>query len=325
MIIIVFALSEIKMRIRKEDKELGFGTKTSSQKTRLINKDGSFNIDRIEVSRWSSVSMYHAMITMSWRKFNLIVFSYFMIINLMFACGYYFTGINGLNGVLANDNKDKFLEAFFFSTQTISTVGFGRINPISHVASSIAAIESLIGLLGFALATGLLYARFARPVARIIFSKNSIIAPFKNTNAFQFRIANKMRNSQLTDMHCRVTVSKYEMENGGKVRRFYPLELELKNIVFFPMTWTINHPIDEESPLYGLTKKDMKDADLEFLISLNGFDDTFSQNVSSRHSYTYDELIYGAKWISVFNTNERGQTSQDLNKISDFEPATLNM
>jgi inward rectifier potassium channel len=267
--------------------------------------------------------MYHAMITMPWRKFNLIVFTYFMAINLLFACGYYFTGIDGLNGVLAKNNWDKFLEAFFFSTQTISTVGFGRINPISHVASSIAAIESLIGLLGFALATGLLYARFSRPVARIIFSKNAIIAPFKDINAFQFRIANKMRNSQITDMGCRLTVAKYEIENGARVRRFRPLELELKSIVFFPMTWTINHPIDVYSPLYGMTKKDMEEAELEFLISLNGFDDTFSQNVSTRHSYTYEELIYGAKWISVFSQNEKGQTSQDLNKISSYEPAPL--
>jgi inward rectifier potassium channel len=312
------------MKTEKENNDLGFGSKISSQKTRLINKDGSFNIDRIEVSRWSSISMYHAMITMPWRKFNLIVFAYFMIINFIFACGYYLTGIDGLNGVRAVSESDKFLEAFFFSTQTISTVGFGRINPISHLDSSIAAIESLIGLLGFALATGLLYARFSRPVARIIFSRNAIIAPFKDINAFQFRIANKMRNSQITDMSCRLTVAKYEIENGVRIKRFHPLELELKSIVFFPMTWTINHPIDIYSPLYGMTKKDMEETEAEFLISLNGFDDTFSQNVSSRHSFTHEEIIYGAKWISVFSQNERGRTSQDLNKISDFEPAALN-
>jgi inward rectifier potassium channel len=312
------------MREKKEDSDIGFGSKTTSQKSRLINKDGSFNIERIEVSRWNSTSMYHAMITMPWWKFNLIVFSYFMIVNFIFACGYYFTGVNGLNGVVAETESDKFLEAFFFSTQTISTVGFGRINPISHLASSIAAIESLFGLLGFALVTGLLYARFSRPVARIIFSTNAIIAPFKDINAFQFRIANKMRNSQITDMSCRLTVAKFEIENGVKVRRFRRLELELKSIVFFPMTWTINHPIDIYSPLYGMTKKEMEEADVEFLISLNGFDDTFSQNVSSRHSYTHEELVIGAKWISVFSQNERGQTTQDLNKISLYENATLN-
>ena len=307
------------MTRKAEENELGFGTKTSSQKTRLINKDGSFNIDRIEQSRLGSTSIYHALITMSWRKFNLIVFTYFVIINVFFASCYYFSGMDGLIGWAAASEKDKFMEAFFFSTQTLSTVGFGRISPGNNISSSIAAIESLVGLLGFALATGLLYGRFSRPVARLIFSKNAIIAPFKEGKAFQFRLANKMRNSQITDMNCRVTVAKLETENGLKIRRFRPIELELKNIIFFPMSWTINHPINEDSPLWGMSAQDMKDADLEFLISLNGFDDTFSQNVNTRYSYTHEELIYGAKFISVFSTNSKGQTSQDLRKLSDYE------
>lgn len=303
----------------KKENELGFGSKTSSQKTRLINKDGSFNIDRIELSTWSSTSVYHSLIRMPWRKFNTIVFIYFISINLIFACLYYFTGTDGLNGVETKTEAGKFLEDFFFSTQTFSTVGFGRLSPRSPVTSGIAAIESLVGLLGFALATGLLYGRFSRPVARILFSKKAIIAPFREGKAFQFRIANKMRNSQITDMSCRVTVAKIEIENGVPIRRFRPIELEIPNIIFFPMAWTINHPIDENSPLYGMTEQEIKEADVEFLISLNGFDDTFSQNVSSRYSYTHEELIYGAKWVSLFNQNERGQTSQDLRKISDYE------
>ena len=300
------------MTKKAEENELGFGTKTSSQKTRLINKDGSFNIDRIEQSRLGSTSIYHALITMSWRKFNLIVFTYFVIINVFFASCYYFSGMDGLIGWAAASEKDKFMEAFFFSTQTLSTVGFGRISPGNNISSSIAAIESLVGLLGFALATGLLYGRFSRPVARLIFSKNAIIAPFKEGKAFQFRLANKMRNSQITDMNCRVTVAKLETENGLKIRRFRPIELELKNIIFFPMSWTINHPINEDSPLWGMSAQDMKDADLEFLISLNGFDDTFSQNVNTRYSYTHEELIYGAKFISVFSTNSKGQIKKKM-------------
>lgn len=302
-----------------ENKEFGFGTKTSKQKTRLINKDGSFNVDRIEVSKWSSISIYHALVAMSWKKFNSIVLIYFIIINLIFATLYYFTGMEGLKGIEATTEFDKFLEAFYFSTQTFSTVGFGRISPVGNLTSSIAAIESLVGLLGFALATGLLYGRFSRPVARLMFSTNAIIAPFKEGKAFQFRLANKMRNSQISDMNCRVTLAKLENENGQLIRRFRVLELEVKNIIFFPMTWTVNHPIDENSPLFGMTEKDMKDADLEFMISLSGFDDTFSQNVTTRYSYTHEELIYGAKWVSVFSTNEHGQTSQDLNKLSSFE------
>lgn len=311
------------MANKEENKELGFGTKTSTQKKRLINKNGSFNIDRIEISTWSSISIYHALVTMSWRKFNFFVFLYFVSINLIFATLYYITGIEGLKGIEAISESDKFLEAFFFSTQTFSTVGFGRISPSGHLTSSIAAIESIVGLLGFALATGLLYGRFSRPIARILFSKNAIIAPFKEGKAFQFRLANKMRNSQITDMNCRVTVAKFENENGTLIRRFRPLDLEIKNIIFFPMTWTVNHIIDENSPLFGMTEKELKEAEVEFMISLNGFDDTFSQTVTSRHSFTHEELVYGAKWISVFSQNENGQTSQDLNKISEFEKVSF--
>jgi inward rectifier potassium channel len=307
----------------KEERELGFGSKIISQKARLINKDGSFNIGRIEQSNWKSTSVYHSLITMSWQRFNFIVFIYFIIINLIFAFSYYLAGIEGLKGIEAKTELDKFLEAFFFSTQTFSTVGFGRISPENHITSFIAAIESLVGLLGFALATGLLYGRFSRPVARMIYSDNAIIAPFKEGTAFQFRLANKMKNSQITDITCKVTVAKLETENGVKIRRYRPMELEIKNIIFFPMTWTINHPIDENSPLYGMTMKDMEESRVEFMISLDGFDDTFSQNVSTRHSYTHDEVIYGAKWISVFGENDHGQTVQDLRKISEYESVSL--
>jgi|1185.fasta_scaffold16293_1 inward rectifier potassium channel len=311
------------MQHKTEEKELGFGTKTSTQRTRLINKNGSFNIERIEVSRWQSVSIYHALITMSWRRFNFFIFIYFITINLLFATCYLVAGTDGLIGIQGTSFLDRFLEAFFFSTQTFSTVGFGRISPGSHLVSTIAAIESLAGLLGFALATGLLYGRFSRPIIRVLFSKNAIIAPFKNTSAFQFRIANKMRNSQVTNLECQVTVAKLEIENGVAIRRFRSLKLELKTIVFFPLSWTINHIIDETSPLYKMTDKDMKEADTEFLILLTGFNDTFSQTVNARYSYTYEELVHGARFISIFGQNEKGQTSQDLNKLSDYEISPL--
>jgi len=308
---------------KNNETELGFGTKTNSQTSRLINTDGSFNVARKEQSRWKSFSFYHSMISMSWLRFNIIILGYFLLINVLFATLYYITGTNGLAGVQAESEFDKFSEAFFFSTQTISTVGFGRLSPLSQTASIIAALESLVGLLGFALVTGLFYGRFSRPKAKIMYSKNAIIAPFKNGTAFQFRTANRMRNSQMVDMQARVIVAKYETENGNKIRRFRDLKLELNQIIFFPMTWTINHPIDEDSPLYGMTEKDLIDTDAEFLIMISGFDDTFSQTVNSRYSYKYDEVVYGAKFISVYSINEAGQTTQDLRKLSDFEKIKL--
>lgn len=304
---------------KPETKDIGFGSKTSSQKSRLINHDGSFNVYRIGQSYVSSTSIYHALITMRWYKFYAFIISYFILVNLLFATLYYFTGIDGLRGIEGVTSFDKFWEAFFFSTQTISTVGFGRLSPGSHVASTIAAFESLLGLLGFAVVTGLIYGRFARPKARIMFSDKAIIAPFKDKTAFQFRIANRMRNSQITDIEARITVAKFELENGVLIRRFRPMDLEIKRIMFFPMTWTINHPIDENSPIYGMTLSDLKKAEAEFMILLNGFDDTFSQNVSTRYSYVSDELLEGVKFISVFGENDNGEITQDLSKLSTVE------
>ncbi|MFY9309146.1 MAG: ion channel [Bacteroidia bacterium] len=307
------------MQNKTESKEIGFGSKTSQQRKRLINNDGSFNVHRTGQSMWNSTSIYHALITMKWLKFYTCITAYFILVNLVFTFFYCLAGIEGLRGVEGATTMDKFLEAFFFSTQTISTVGFGRLSPGSHLVSTIAALESLLGLLGFAVVTGLIYGRFSRPKARILFSEKALIAPFKNGTAFQFRIANRMRNSQMSDIEARVTVAKFEMENGVPIRRFRPLELEIKKIIFFPMAWTVNHPINENSPLYGMTQEDIKKSEAEFMILLNGFDDTFSQNVTARFSYTSDELIAGAKFVSIFGENKDGEITQDLSKISDYE------
>ena len=167
------------MRNEKEDffKETGFGSKVTEPNQRLMNKDGSSNVKRKGLSIFQSLSFYHSLITMPWWKFNLIVLSVYMGANLFFATLYFCMDINHLNGMLSHVPADEFLEAFFFSTQTISTVGFGRLNPSGTLMSSIAAIESMVGLLGFALATGLLYGRFSRPIIKLLFSENIIVAP----------------------------------------------------------------------------------------------------------------------------------------------------
>jgi inward rectifier potassium channel len=303
--------------------ELGFGTKVLDRNTRFIHRDGSFNIRRKEVSRWDSTSSYHHLITIRWRIFNLIILAYFFCMNALFATLYYMAGMEHMHGSKSTDELGKFFDGFFFSAQTLTTVGYGGLSPGSQLMNTIAAVEALIGVLGFALITGLLYGRFSRPNAKIIYSKNAIIAPFRNGTAFQFRLANQIRNGQLIDVECRLTVSFLEDENGKKVRRFRPLELEVKNINFFPMTWTINHIITPESPIYRMNEKDLEEADAEFMILLTGFDDTFSQTVNSRSSYKYFETIYGARFTSVFSFDEKGRTVQDLSLISVYEHTEL--
>lgn len=308
-----------KDRFSIEDQEVGFGSKITQQKTRLINKDGSFNVKNNHTSE-QFMGIYHALISMTWTRFTVWVIFYFISINFIFGSIYYFLGDGALNGGNHEMDFHPFWSCLFFSAQTISTVGYGGITPLSLTANTVAAIESLIGLLGFALITGLLYGRFSRPTANILFSKEAILTSFKGQRALQFRIVNQWKNSQLNEMQCFVSVALMEEGEAGPTRKFHTLELEVKNILFFPMTWTINHIINEESPLYHLDLEGLQRAKAELLILVKGFDDTFSAQVSRRFSYTADEMKEHVKFVSVFDIKENGEVYQDLNLLSSYTP-----
>ncbi len=310
--------------VDKEDffKETGFGNKVVEPNQRLMNKDGSSNVRRKGLSFLQSLSFYHSLITMPWWKFNLVVLLCYVTVNFIFAALYYFIDIGHLNGMMAATDFDKFMEAFFFSTQTLSTVGFGRLNPSGNTDSIIAAVESMMGLLGFALATGLLYGRFSRPEVKLLYSKNMIIAPYKNINALMFRIANKRKN-ELIEVEATVLMSHVEKEGGNDVRKFSTLNLELKRIGILSMTWTIVHPIDEQSPMRGMSRGDFEKKDVEWLVMIKCFEETFSQTVHSRTSYKHDELVVGAKFLPVTEAGEKGSVIISLDRINNFEKVVL--
>lgn len=303
-------------------RETGFGNKVTEPNQRLMNKDGSSNVERKGLSVFASSSFYHSLITMPWWKFNGIVFLSYFILNLIFASLYYFLDIEHLNGIIEANEVDKFFEAFFFSTQTITTVGFGRLNPSGMTNSSIAAIESMVGLLGFALATGLLYGRFSRPVVKLLYSKNAIIAPYRGGKGFMFRIANKRKN-ELVEVEAVVIMSHVENENGKYVRKYNTLNLELKRISQLSMTWTIVHPIDESSPMVHMTPEDFEKKNVEWLVMIKCFEETFSQNVHSRTSYKYDELVHGAKFSNITEAGPNGSVIVELNRLNEFERAPI--
>jgi inward rectifier potassium channel len=309
---------------REEDlKEIGFGTKVYEEDQRLINKDGSSNVKRSGLPFFQSLSFYHSLITMPWWKFNVLVFSVYLSVNLLFAFIYYLIGLNQLGGMVGTTMTERFWEAFFFSTQSLTTVGYGRLNPVGLGASIVAAVESMIGLLGFALATGLLYGRFSRPVAKILYSKLAIIAPYRGMNGLMVRIANKRKN-ELIEVEAQMLMSHVEIDAGREVRRFEFLRLELKRINVLSMTWTIVHPIDDTSPMHGMKPEDFKKKKIECVVWLKGFDESFSQTIYSRSSYRYDEIEYGAKFIPLVSPGRKGSVVVALDKIHDFEKAELN-
>ena len=306
-------------KIIKQDefRELGFGNKVVESNQRLMNKDGSSNVRRKGLPFFQSVSIYQTLITMPWWKFNLLVFTFYITVNILFALVYYFVDPDHLNGMVYNSEFEKFAEVFFFSAQSLTTVGYGRLNPSGYFDSTLASIESMIGLLGFALATGLLYGRFSRPLARILFSKNMVVAPYKGITALMFRVANRTK-SELVDIQASVILSYVIQENGKPIRKFSNLKLELTKVNLLSTSWTIVHPIDEESPLYNWKEADFKKNDLEVPALLQAYEETFSQTVHTRTSYTNEELQYGAKFESVMEAGPNGSITIALDKIDNF-------
>ncbi|WP_428329618.1 ion channel [Mucilaginibacter sp.] len=309
-------------KINPED-DLGFGPQPVIKNQPLMNKDGSPNVKRVGLPFFNTANNYHTLITMSWGKFWLLVVSCYMTINVVFAFIYMSFGPNSLDGTSGNTHFSHFMDAFFFSAQTISTVGYGHISPKGMGTNSVAALESMMGLLAFALATGLLYGRFSRPSAQIIFSKNILVAPYlENGRGVMFRLANLRRN-MLIDLEIEIIFSYNETVDGKTTRRFYPLEVERSKVSVLTLNWTIVHPLDANSPLSGMSKEDLIASEAGFAILLRAFDDTFSQTVHSRTQYQAHEILWGAKFTPVFDRDETGRIVLDLSKISDNVPFEL--
>ena len=301
----------------------GFGTNSSDYGGRFINKDGSPNIEKKGLNILERISWYHTLLQLKMWKFLLLVFAFYMGINLIFAFLYYTIGVQHLQGIRANTAMQEFFEAYFFSAQTFTTVGYGRISPNGFLTSTVAAFEALVGLLSFAIATGLFYGRFSKPKAYLLFSNNAILAPFQNGLAIMLRVA-PFKNNSLLDAEVNISAGIIIEENGIQKNTFYTLDLEYKKINSLTLSWTIVHPITENSPFYNFTADDFKNAKGELLVFVKAFDDMFSNTVASRTSYTLQELVIGAKFIPMYHRNiKKDKTILELNKINAFLPADI--
>jgi len=303
----------------RQAQDPGLGEKYFKHTKRIINKDGSFNIKKIG-GGLASINAFHYLINISWTKFLLIVFAGFVFVNLCFALLYQLAGIENLTNASASDGLESFLNTFFFSVQTFATVGYGGIHPIGIFSNIISSLESMTGILSFALATGLLYGRFSKPSAKIIFSDRAIIAPFQEGRALMFRVANS-RDNILMEMEANAMMTFLDKSDSNFTRKYFPLKLQINFIHFFPLPWTVVHPIDEDSPLFGKTSKDLADLEAEVLIMIKGFDDSFSQNVITRSSYKFNEIDWETKFVRAYSTDETGETIVDLEKVSETEKA----
>lgn len=309
---------------QKDELELGFGFKNYRSSVRFLDRDGKINVRRTGLGWLNNTDLYHTLIRASLFNLILIIIISYIIINLFFATVYYAIGPQHFGGldVSSASHFDEYMGLFFFSAQTITTLGYGHIYPIGNAASIAAAVESLLGLLSFALATGVLYGRFSRPKAHVLYSKNILISPYKDGKGLMFRITNK-KQYELIETEASLTMTIINPEVNK--REFLNLKLEISRVNFLALSWTIVHHITEESPLYGLTKKDMEERDVEFIILLKAINDTYSQSVNSRNSYKAEDLIENAKFkpLSPEATKE-GRLKISVTDIHIFDQVKIN-
>lgn len=303
----------------KPNNDTGFGSNPSSVGGRFINKDGSFNLRREGVPLLRRVGVYQRMLSVPMWRFILILLAFYLAINLIFTGIYFLLGPDQIEGIRAADSWCLFKEVFYFSTQTFTTVGYGRLNPVGDGANIVSSLEALTGFLSFAIATGLIFGRFAKPKAYLQFSELALISPFKGMTALMFRFATYKDHHTLTNVEIKVNIAMRVEENGRQEYRFYDLSLERTKVDNLPMNWTVVHAIDENSPLFGLNDKDIADADVELYVLITGFDEVYSSPVLQRTSYTYKEMKFDAKFVPMYRESDDGQTTiLEMHKLNEF-------
>jgi inward rectifier potassium channel len=300
----------------KAETELGFGTKSYKNEVRFLNNDGTVNVLRKSNHFFEIFDVFNWMITTKTINILMVMLSAFFLTNILFATLYYWIGGHSVGGIVSPEGGLRFWDLFFFSAQTLTTVGYGHMHPIGILSSAIAAFESMIGLLVFALATGVVYGRFSRVKAEILYSNKALISPYKDSKAVMFRIANK-KNYELIEVSAKIVYSYMSKETNK--RHFVNLKLEIENINFLALSWTIVHPLDEDSPMHNMSLENIKDLDGEFLVLIKATNETNNQIVYSRTSFKHHDMIENVKFVPINQVIDRqNRVTIDLNEIHSY-------
>lgn len=313
-----------RFRNLRSEENTGFGNNSTNLNGRFFNRqNGAANVKRAGIPWLNKLSWYHTMLGMRLWKFLLLLFTAYISINFIFAGIYYLIGIEHLSGIEKTNSLNGFSEVFFFSTQTFTTVGYGRVSPTGFLTNAIATFEAFLGLLSFAIATGLFYGRFSRPQAFLKFSHHALFAPYNNGIALMFRLT-PYKNNNLSDAEVKITLAMQVDENGVMKNKFYNLPIEIDKINSLALSWTIVHAIDEKSPLWGITAEELKASTMELLVYVKAFDEVFSNTVVSRWSYHSTEMIWGGKFKSMFYTSkDESHTILNIEQLNEYESVNL--
>jgi inward rectifier potassium channel len=267
-----------------------------------------------QVLRATRTDLYHALLTVGWGGFFALLAASYVVFNLAFAFLYRLQ-----DGSIFNAKPDSFADAFFFSVQTMATIGYGDMHPATLYANLLVTAEVLFGLAGFALATGLIFARFSRPTARIMFSRNAVITTYDGRPMLMFRTANQRRNRILEAQASLMLVQNEWTKEGTVMRRFYDLKVTRSHNPTFALTWTVMHPIDDESRLKGATHESLKEREAEIVATLFGVDESFSQTIHARYGYAADRIRWGWRFADIIGRTPEGQLTVDYDKFHDIE------
>lgn len=277
------------------------------------NEDGS-SLTLIGFDDRRFADVYHYLLTAPWPLLLLIVIGAFAAVNAVFAAAYL------LDGGIENARRGSFADAFFFSVQTMATIGYGKMTPASLFANALTTVEAVTGLIGLAVVTGIVFAKFSRPTARVRFSRVAVISKRDGVPSLMFRMAN-VRGNRIMEANIHVVFARQEKTlEGEEVRRFYDLALSRYRNAIFVYSWTAIHPITDHSPLHGQSVESLADQDVEIIVSLTGLDETFSQTVHARHSYGLDEIKWGARLADILQRSADGIVI-DYSRFDETEPA----
>lgn len=295
---------------------------TSPKWLRTMNRDGSFNFEPSRGKRAIFEDLYHGLLRASWRRFFALLVGVQALLNLGFATAYWFCGPTRLPGMTEVVGWRQFADGFFFSIQTIFTIGYGRISPVGILANTLVALEAFLGMLAFAVVTGLFFARLSRPRAKVIFSEKAVISPHDGVPALVLRLANARQN-YVASAQVRVTLLQTEYTaEGERYRFYYDLELERSTNPIFALSWTVVHYINEKSPLFGVrSEKDLLEREIEILVLVSGLDEAYAQEIHARISYTAEDIVFGRYFADVIERNDEGKIRLRIDRFHDLREA----
>ena len=282
---------------------------------RVSVRSGQFEIVKLNTSRWEGRDMYHSMLTFSWPQFIGFLLGSYALINTVFALLYLLGG-----ACIAEMPRGSFGSAFFFSVETLATVGYGHMYPVTLYGHLVATAEIMVGMFGLAVMTGLIFVRFSRPTALFVFSRSLVVSNFDGQPALMLRIAN-LRHQAMVEAEFRLMLIRTEMTREGEdMRRFHELKMQIPWVTVFPAAMTLRHIIDEHSPLHGATPESMERGDCRFVASIVCVDTVIPAPVQSQQDYNWREVHFGQRFAEIYHESENGTLYVDYARLHETEP-----